>query len=107
MCFYLLRYYGEYQSGNTCNNTKQKAFRNNTNNVYQRIINFLQYSLQSRVRQSFKIHKDCNNSTITTIMIHLNTPTIMTVYCLSVSAPASQVPNHKIYKELQYNKKVG
>ena len=30
MCIYLLRYYGEYQSGNTCNNTKQKSFRNNT-----------------------------------------------------------------------------
>ena len=35
MCIYLLRYYGEYQSGNTCNYTKQKSFRNNTNNDIQ------------------------------------------------------------------------
>ena len=33
--------------------------------------------------------------------------TIMTIYCLSVRVPASQVPNHKIYKELQYNEEVG
>ena len=31
----------------------------------------------------------------------------MTIYCLSVRVPASQVPNHKIYKELQYNEEVG
>ena len=50
---------------------------------------------------------DFNNGTITTIIIQLNTLTIMTVYCLSVRVPASQVPNHRIYKELQYNEEVG
>ena len=35
MCICLLRYYGKYQSGNTCNNTKQKSFRNNTNTDIQ------------------------------------------------------------------------
>ena len=39
MCIYLLRYYGEYQSGNTCNNTKQKSFRNNTNKNTNKIGN--------------------------------------------------------------------
>ena len=37
MCIYLLKYYGEYQSGNTCNNTKQISFRNNTNNTNNNI----------------------------------------------------------------------
>ena len=44
--------------------------------------------------------------TITTIIIQ-STLTIMAIYCLSVRVPASQVPNHKIYKELQYNEEVG
>ena len=43
----------------------------------------------------------------TTLIIIQNTITIMTIYCLSVRVPASQVPNHKIHKELQYNEKVG
>ena len=34
-------YYGEYQSGNTCNNTKQKLFRNNTNKNTNKIGNMV------------------------------------------------------------------
>ena len=43
----------------------------------------------------------------TYIYYNHNTLTIMTIYCLSVRVPASQVPNHKIYKKLQYNEELG